>query len=414
MNVKFLATSVYERNVRSIVPIVINRGGAGSSKSHSLAQLLALRAITCPERRILCLRKTRAAIHDSLWYMIRKILYDIMESLGQRMTIRENKTTHSLTFSNKSYIHMDGLDDPEKRKSSEWNDIWFEEANEFSWGDYSTMSLYNRATPKGNSINQIFLSFNPTDENSWLKTKLIDSQIVYQEIHSTFLDNSFLDKSYTDKLKNLIKQDVNFYRIYALGQWGKLENIIYHNWDTVAEMPENVDDTFYALDFGFNNPSCLLEIRVKDQEFYIDERLYEAGLTNTALIRRLHDLGISRYDNIYADSSEPDRITEIGEGISGEKIPGFNIYLAYKAVFDGIDTVKRSLVHITARSHNVLKEIRSYSWKKDRQENILDEPVKYLDHAMDAERYGIATYLRDRDQHINVAPRCGVKMNVWE
>ncbi len=412
---RFKVTPVYEKNLKATTPIIVNRGGAGSSKSHSIAQLIILRALLYPGRRTLCLRKTRAAIHDSLWYMVRKILYGIIEDLGIKgklLKIRENKTTHSLTF-NKSYIHMDGLDDPEKRKSSEWHDIWFEEGTEFMWGDYATMSLYNRATPQKNIINQILISFNPTDENSWLKTKLIDVSKDITEIHSSFLDNPFLDETYKNKLKNLADQDKNFYRIYTMGEWGRLENIIYKNWDTIDEMPENADDTFYGLDFGFNNPSSLVEIKVKDMEFYIDEKIYSSGLTNTALIRKMHDLGIDRNSNIYADSAEPDRIKEISDGIQEEDIPGFNVHPAYKSVFDGIDSVKRHKLHITKNSHNILKEIRSYSWKKDRQENILDEPVKYLDHTMDAKRYGIATYLKLQSTYVSVAPRFGTKKSTW-
>jgi len=37
----------------------------------------------------------------------------------------------------------------------------------------------------------------------------------------------------------------------------------------------------------------------------------------------------------------------------------------------------------------LLKEIRSYKWKEDKDGKILDEPVKFNDHAISAMRYAI-------------------------
>jgi phage terminase large subunit len=42
---------------------------------------------------------------------------------------------------------------------------------------------------------------------------------------------------------------------------------------------------------------------------------------------------------------------------------------------------------------NVQKEIKSYKWKTDKDGKVLDEPVKFNDHSMDALRYGVFTKL---------------------
>ena len=62
---------------------------------------------------------------------------------------------------------------------------------------------------------------------------------------------------------------------------------------------------------------------------------------------------------------------------------------------EGIDFVKRFKLHIHPRCVNTIKEIQGYSYRKDRNGNILDEPVKAFDHAMDAMRYAIYSHLRD-------------------
>jgi phage terminase large subunit len=168
-----------------------------------------------------------------------------------------------------------------------------------------------------------------------------------------------------------------------LGLWGKLENIIYSNWEVVREYPESYDEVIYGLDFGFNNPTALIEIRIKDKQLYLREIIYLTGLTNNQLIEKLKVENIK--GSIYADSAEPARIEEIRQA-------GFNIYPAVKDVLDGIDFVKRYKLHIY-NSENIVKEISQYSYKKDKNGNVLEEPIKYLDHTLDGIRYGIFTHL---------------------
>jgi len=53
-----------------------------------------------------------------------------------------------------------------------------------------------------------------------------------------------------------------------------------------------------------------------------------------------------------------------------------------------IDLVRRQTLHITKSSVDTIKEVRNYCRKKDKDGNILEEPVKIRDHACDAGRYG--------------------------
>ena len=50
-------------------------------------------------------------------------------------------------------------------------------------------------------------------------------------------------------------------------------------------------------------------------------------------------------------------------------------------------------LHVTKRSLNLIRELRGYTWMKDKDGNALNEPIAVNDHAMDAMRYGIFTYL---------------------
>jgi phage terminase large subunit len=139
------------------------------------------------------------------------------------------------------------------------------------------------------------------------------------------------------------------------------------------------------LDFGYNLPTALVKVGHKDGIVWEEELIYETHLTNHQLIERLKTLipPFLRTRQIVADSAEPDRIEEIYNA-------GFNIIPCIKgpgSVKVGIDRVKRYRTHVSATSTNLIEEKQSYKWKEDKYGNVLDEPVEYCDHLMDAERY---------------------------
>jgi len=262
-----------------------------------------------------------------------------------------------------------------------------EEATDFTYEDFRTLQLRLSAPVQEGEINQLFMSFNPIDAFHWIKSQVIEKEPSVDEIISTYQDNPFLNPEYIKILLNLKETDLNYWRIYGEGEWGVLENLIYRNWDTVHpdRWPEDFAFTIYGLDFGFNNPSALIQIGIKDGEPYERELLYESGLTNTQLIEQLDDLIPNKSDYIFADTAEPARIEEIDQA-------GFNVYPSDKSVTDGLDYVKSQPVHIHQESENLIKEKRGYKYKETRDGQVLDEPLKFNDHLMDAERYALYTF----------------------
>ncbi|MCD6476579.1 MAG: PBSX family phage terminase large subunit [Candidatus Aenigmarchaeota archaeon] len=381
MNVNIKATKLFEWLSKQKSRIVILLGGAGSSKSYSIAQYLILKAYSENNRRFLITRKTL----PSLRLTCLKLILQLLEEY--QLPYEINRSELIITTPTNSELIFKSIDQPEKIKSSEFNYIWIEEATEITLEDFRQLNLRLRRQPKG--INQMFLSFNPIDENHWLKTELIDKleNVVYHK--SNYKDNPFLSEEYIKQLEDLINQDKNYYRIYTLGEWGVLENIIYQNWETVDSFPESVDEIIYGLDFGYNNETALVKIGIKDDEFFLKEEIYETKLTNEDLIRRLESLKIK--ETIYADSAEPARIEEIYRA-------GFDILPSEKSVKDGIDFIKRKKLYITKDSINLIKEIRGYSYKKDKNGNVLEEPVKFRDHLMDAMRYAIYTHCKNESK----------------
>jgi phage terminase large subunit len=371
--------------------IVLSRGGAGSSKSHSVYQLMVERLFGVGPRKILILRKTLPSLRAS----VKPKIDEILHSYKLDRYVKEEKVEMNYRYG-RNLLHFGSLfADPERIKSTEWNDILLEEATEFDHADYKQLLLRLRASvPRGGTRNQIHLAFNPINEIHWIKTELLDKQTGdLAEIISTYKDNPYLDKDYVDYVEGLAAQDPNFHRIYTLGEWGSLENIIYRKWDVVDKVPEEVRagiGEIYAVDFGFSSPTCVARIWADPtiMEAWLEIVLYKPGYTNRDLIDKVLDKKIptenrKRYP-IYADTQEPARIKEINDN-------GFKCLPSDKSVSDGIDYCKRWKLHILDNSPDGVKEISGYSYREDSNGHVLEEPVKFNDHFCDTFRYGLYT-----------------------
>lgn len=389
---KFKVGRIFKENFKAKKQTVVNIGGARSGKSYAMAQLLIMRALNASVL-IAVTRKTMPALKMTAF----RLIIEMLQKYGLFQSDKLNKTENFYLLG-KSRIQFFSLDDPEKVKSSEFNYIWMEEATEFTYRDYLILLTRLSAPKESNLINQIFLTLNPTDANSWIAKKLIHRPEV-QVIHSSYKDNPFLSEEYVNTLLSLKTYDKNAFEVYALGKWGRSDKTVYSAWRSVDAPFDSPEETIWGLDFGFNNPTALVKVYIKDNSFCAEEKLYRTGLTNENLIEELKSIipHNERGNVIYADSAEPARIEAIYRA-------GFNIKPAGKNILNGIMSVKScGELMITKSSVNLIKEIETYSWKTDLNGNILEEPVKLNDHALDALRYAIYSYKKEM-QNAGQAP----------
>jgi phage terminase large subunit len=375
MKLKLKATNVYQKNreahAKEEIRFVVDQGGTRSSKTYSLAQLFV--TILLEEHNILLTicRKT----FPSLRATAMKDFFNILKEQGLYSESNHNKTEHSYKLGDNE-VEFVSIDEPQKIRGRKRTYLWINEANELTYEDFRQLNL---RTEK-----KIYLDYNPSDEFHWIYYKVIPRKDCLF-IQSTYLDNPFLDDALVKEIEMLKEADPNYWKIYGLGERGTNEAAIYTHWQYCDKIPDNVDEIIYGLDFGFNNKTALVRVGIKDQDHYCQELLYESHLTNSDLIERLKDLKIEDDYPIYADSAEPQRIEEINKA-------GFYCLPANKDVKKGIDTIKSHGFYITKDSPNLQKEVKSYKWKQ-KDERILDEPVKFNDHLLDGARYAAHTHL---------------------
>jgi phage terminase large subunit len=243
---------------------------------------------------------------------------------------------------------------------------------------YKQLALRTRQT--------IILDFNPADDYSWVYDEIEKPDTKF--IHSTYKNNlGNLSKEIIEEIEALQLADANLWKVYGLGLRGSSEHTIYTHWRVCDSLPGK-GEVFYGLDFGYQNPSALVKVEIHEGIVYAEEMLYQRKLTTSDLIDELLILGIGRSAELFADCAEPKTIEEI-------KRAGFNVKESDKNVLEGIRKVRSMPLRITHSSVNIIKEIKNYKWKLDKNEKIVipEQPVKFNDHSMDALRYAIFTKL---------------------
>ncbi len=368
---------------------VVCVGGAGSSKSYSVAQLLCMKLATEQGKRFYILRKTLPSLKLSCFPLMMHLIdeYKLQSTLNKTELRIE---VAPISGGKPNTIVFKSLDDPEKLKSLyEPNYVWVEEASEVSLADYK--EIKRRVRGPNELKNQVFLTLNPVE--CWIREELceIPREGVYID-YSTYKDNPFLAGDYITTLES--ERDKYHRDVYTLGKWSVPEHIIYNNWDVVPEgrWPTSFDAEYCGLDFGFNDPTALVAVGERDQEIYLRQMFYANRHTNTMLIKALHDLIPERScKEIYADSEDPNRIQEICDA-------GYNCIPAPKgqgSVREGIDHCRRRMMHVHPLSVDLIKELKGYCYKTDKDGHVLEEPASggmVKDHACDAFRYAIFTH----------------------
>lgn len=376
------ASNVFEWLTQTKKRINFLIGGRNSTKSWSIALHLLINKFFGEEnKRILIIRKTRVSVRKSCFQLI----LDFLRKYDCYKYVNVNRTELEITRKDNSgnSILFTGLDDVDKLKSLEQgNYIWIEEAIDIFFREFINLDILMRR--ETDSINQMFLSTNPMSALSWIKTKIVDKPDQDTAVHiSTVDDNPFasdIDKQRLDRLKD---EDLNLYKIYRLSQWGILENIIYEKWKPYPEVDkEKVKEITYGIDWGYSSPATLIKVYwFNDDKVIAEELIYQTGLTTEDLLSRVKVLikPEHRQREIYAGTDEPGSIETFFQA-------GFNIHKAVTDVRDGINWCKAHLVGFIGE--NLIKEAQGYKRKEDKDGNVLEEPVKFMDHALDAFRYG--------------------------
>jgi|LGVF01.2.fsa_nt_gb phage terminase large subunit len=241
---------VYREKFRSEARYDVYKGGAGSGKSRFVAQKILYRIIYQKGHRYLVIRKVKDTMKASVFQLFKDYIYSWGVESKFHITESPMKIVHKAT---QNGILFMGVDNPEKLKSIEKiTSVWIEEASELDEKDFNELDRRLRGNLP--HYKQIHISFNPISHLHWLKTRFFDNPPKNLDIiETTFLDNPKLPEEDREVLRDMERYDYQQYRIYALNEWGVLNNnIIHHRYDYKVHISDKTVDDFVTLHIGLD------------------------------------------------------------------------------------------------------------------------------------------------------------------
>ena len=366
--------------------IRVLQGGQGASKTFTVLLRIIDQCIVRNDTSV-------TIFQYELTKMKRTVIRDfirIMKETDNWVKSEWNASTSTYNFRNGSYIEFVGLSDAEIGKGFRRDIVYFNEANKGI--------LFESYQQVASRAKIIYIDFNP-DREFWVHSEVLPDENA-EYLCLNFYDNESLPETERQsileyKKKGFINPDLEVYdvkanikseywankwRVYGLGLTGTLEGQIY-KWKVIPEIPKEAELISYGLDFGFNDPTVLVELYKFGLGYILNERLYKDKLDPEDLKREIAALNLNPKITIRADGSRPELIKSI------EKM---------KLTIEGVDKNQKNDrilllsaedISVTRSSKNIIREKDNYTWKKANDGSNKDVPIETDDHSMDASLY---------------------------
>lgn len=356
--------------------VVVNKGGTRSGKTWALLQLCYTLASNKPNILI-------SIVGESVPFLKRGAIRDFQTMLGNDWRVdwwNATNKVYSIPTTN-SAIEFFSADNESKVHGSSRDYLFLNECYFINWEIYRQLAVRTRKA--------ILLDYNPRSR-FWVDERLIGREDVAL-VHSTYKDNPFLSARQVAEIESY-RGDANWWRVYGEGETGSVEGLVYTNWSIAKEMPQPYKKEFYCIDFGFtNDPTAILRVRLSGGELWVQELCYQTGMLNKDIVKCLQDNGVARGALIVCDSAEQKSIAEINN------LGGFRAVPVAKgkgSVVAGITAVQAYKINVMQESLGTIDELRNYSWQRDsKTDSYINEPIDKYNHALDALRYGVTTFL---------------------
>lgn len=392
---------------------ILHEGTSRSSKSWSLEEWALRECEENPHTSINIWRDTKEALTGTIWQDFRKLI----PLSGRNISLPQQ--TGTIFFKNGSLIRPKGTDKNNAHGSTA-DYAWFNEPYGITEEEFDQID--QRA-------NQVIIDLNPLPLH-WLKK--VKNNPRTKVIYSTFQNNPFCPPEqrakilsyepwksgsykvhdgtifYNDKPISLTNQppphefnvragtaDEYNWMVYGLGLKAEKPKKIYKGWipTTLQDYQEKTKglQKYYGLDYGFANPTALVEIAYDgDRTFYVRPMFYKPlnSMGEVPLGEILISLGVpvGQVTYIWADSSDKDVANDVS--MTAELRSRYNLNAvpinkpSYKARFEHISKCRIVYVY----DENFQMEYDNYEFEIINGYNT-EKPIKKNDHYMNAFEY---------------------------
>lgn len=370
--------------------VVVNKGGTRSGKTWSLLQLCY--NLIIKKQGILV-----SVVGETMPFLKRGAMRDFRTMLGSEWHDdwwNASDKVYTIPTTNSS-LEFFSADNEGKVHGSARDVLFINECYFVDWEIYRQLAVRTRK--------RILLDYNPRSR-FWVDEHLIGKDGVAL-IHSTYKDNPHLTPMQIAMIESN-KGDENWWRVYGRGETGSVEGLIYTNWAIVDAMPENYKKEFYCIDFGFtNDPTAILRVRLSGGELWVQELAYRTGMLNQDIVKCLQDNHVARGAMIVCDSAEQKSIAEINNLGGYRAVP---VAKGRGSIVAGITAVQAYKVNVMQEALGTIDELRNYSWLRDGTSgSYINTPIDRYNHALDALRYGVTTFLQAVRSYTTPRPHIG-------
>jgi len=391
-------------------------GPADTGKTWGCLKKLNLACLKYPGSRMLVVRQRQVDIRDSVIPTLQgKIFIDPeypVKAIGGENVFR-------FRYANGSVIICAGLDKPGKALSAEYDWIYVNQAEQIRLNGWETLLTRANGRHGKTAYPLVFGDSNPDIPQHWIidrrkmghlkmfKARHVDNPTIYDQDTGVLTESGKTRMDVLNKLTGIRRKRL------LEGIWCGVEGVVYPEWDEKAnvitrdQLPEAVE-WFCSIDFGYTNPFTFgLYLRDNDGRLYLTNEIY---MTRRTVKRHCVDIrkiiGDKKITAWVCDHDAEGRATLLEE-------MGVNAFRARKAVTDGIEKVRESIIRagdgkpryyvVEDALHEVDESLRSehrpictmdeylsYSYHEGRDgKPMKEDPIKDNDHAMDRDRYMI-------------------------
>jgi len=219
---------------------IVLHGGRGSAKSHSIAQILLMRAATRKKHRVLCVREVQKSLKESSYQLLVDYI-DKWDPLRLEWDVTEKRIQHKVT---RSYFTFIGLKDhtSDSIKSYEgYDDVWCEEAH--SIGSESWNKLIPTILRKAGA--KFWISYNPDDVTDYCHDRFVvknDPEALVVELN--WRDNPWFDRKMNTERLRLKRLNTDLYNHVWEGKCRTVAGLIFKRkwfkWYLPSELPEEL------------------------------------------------------------------------------------------------------------------------------------------------------------------------------
>lgn len=375
----FEVLPLFDANMNCKKRVRVNQGGTSSGKTYAIMQVLYLRAMqTCGLVITVCGQDIpnlkKGAYRDA------KTIRNGSPTLQQWFP-KVNEGERLIQCVNGSVIEFSSFKDAQDAKSGKRDILFVNEANGIPYEVYWQLYIRTRL--------EVYIDYNPS-ARFWVHEHLLGRNDV-KLILSDHRKNYYLTQEQHDMIEGI--EDYELWKVYARGATGVITGLVFGAFNVVDDLPKREEWKMhvYCLDFGFtNDPTALVLLVLAHGELWIDEKIYDTGMTNPMIAERAKALGVGRQETIIADSAEPKSIAELRHlGLTVEAcVKGAD------SIRNGLDILTRYRLNVTRRSTGTRRELLNYKWRVTKDGITTNEPVDCFNHAIDAIRYGALARLK--------------------